>query len=137
MRLTRYTEYSLRVLLYLGLNRDRLCSVAEIAESYRISRSHLTKVVHALGKHGFIETHRGRNGGLRLAHLPGAISLGQVVRHTEGGLQSPDCAACRLVSACRLTGVLGRAMQAFMQVFDDYTVADLITPGDTLRALLR
>lgn len=136
MRITRYTEYSLRVLLYLGLHRERLCSIAEIAAAYRISQSHLTKVVQSLGKQGFIETLRGRNGGLRLARAPEAISLAEVIRLNEGGLQSPDCDACPVVSACTLTGVLTRALRAFVQVFEDYTLADIIVSGDSLRALL-
>ena len=137
MRLTLYSEYSLRVLLYLGLHRERLCSIAEIASAYGISDSHLTKVVHALGKDGFIKTVRGRRGGMRLAHAPEAISLGEVIRRTEGGLQSPGCDACPLVSACTLTGVLERAYGAFLQVFDAYTVADITISGDVLRGLLR
>jgi len=137
MRLTRYSEFSLRVLLYLGLHQDRRCSIAEIAASYRISESHLNKVVHMLGKLGFIETLRGRNGGLKLARAPADISLGEVIRHTEGGLQTPDCAECPVLSACTLTGVLGRALRAFLQVFDEYTVADIIASPDGLRDLLR
>ncbi len=136
MRITRYTEYSLRVLLYLGLHQGRLCSIAEIAGAYRISESHLTKVVQSLGKQGFIDTLRGRNGGLRLARAPEAISLADVIRHTEGGLQSLDCADCPLVPACKLSGMLRRALHAFLEVFEEYTVADIITPGAPLRGLL-
>jgi Rrf2 family nitric oxide-sensitive transcriptional repressor len=136
MRITRYTEYSLRVLLYLGLHQDRLCLIAEIATAYRISESHLTKVVQSLGKQGFIETSRGRNGGLRLARAPETICLADVLRHTEDGLQSPDCAECPLIPACKLRGMLSRALRAFLQVFEEYTVADIITPGAPLRGLL-
>ena len=136
MRITRYTEYSLRVLIYLGLHQDRLCSIAEIAASYRISESHLTKVVQALSRQGFIKTSRGRNGGLRLARAPDAISLADVIRRNEDGLQSPDCGNCPLVPSCKLTGILARGLRAFLQVFEDYTVADIITPGVPLRSLL-
>lgn len=136
MKITRYTEYALRVLLYLGLHEDRLCSVSEIAERYDISRSHLTKVVNMLGHLGVIETHRGRNGGLRLARKPVEISLGEVVRHTEGEMQMPDCPACRIKTACRLPGVLGKAAEAFLAVFDDYTVADVLKDGASLKRLL-
>ena len=136
MRLTLYTDYSLRVLLYLGLHPGRLCSIAEIARGYKISESHLTKVVHALGKQAVIETLRGRGGWIRLARPPEAIRLGEVVRQTEGGLQSPDCASCPLSPGCVLTGVLHKAMRAFFAVFDDYTVADLIVPERGLQALL-
>ena len=136
MRLTHYSEYSLRVMMYLGLNSDRICSIAEIAQAYRISENHLTKVVHALGKQGLIETLRGRGGGLRLARAPDTISLGEVVRHAEGALQKPDCEKCPAVSACVLTGVFNRAFGAFLDVFDQYTVADMIRPGARLKALL-
>ena len=136
MRLTHYSEYSLRVLMYLGLHTDRICSIAEIAQASRISESHLTKIVHALGKEGLVETLRGRGGGLRLARPAAAISLGEVVRHAEGVLQKPDCAECPAVPACSLTGVFNRAFDAFLGVFDQYTVADMIRPGARLRALL-
>jgi Rrf2 family nitric oxide-sensitive transcriptional repressor len=136
MRLTRYTEYSLRILLYLGLRQDRLCSIAEIAAAYRISESHLTKVVQALGRQGFIDTQRGRGGGLRLARPPEAISLAEVVRLNESGLKNPDCSDCPLVPACKLTGILNQALRAFVQVFEDYTLSDILGPGDRLLALL-
>lgn len=136
MRITLYTDYSLRVLLYLGLHEDRLCSVAEIAERYAISRSHLTKVVNMLGHLGVVETHRGRHGGLRLARKPEEIRLGMVMRHTEGNGQVADCAACRIKPACRLPSVLDRALEAFFAVFDDYTVADIIKPRSGLLKLL-
>lgn len=136
MRLTHYSEYSLRVLMYLALHPERLCSIAEIAQAYRISENHLTKVAHALGKQGLVETLRGRGGGLRLARPPEAISLGEVVRQAEGALQAPDCRQCPAVSACTLTNVFNRAFDAFLAVFDAYTVADIIRPGDRLRALL-
>jgi Rrf2 family transcriptional regulator, nitric oxide-sensitive transcriptional repressor len=136
MRMTLYTEYALRVLLFLGLNRTRLCSVTEIAQAYGISRSHLTKVVHMLGRLGVIETFRGRQGGLRLAHEPASITLGQVVRHTEGELVLPDCAHCPIRSACQLTSVLCKASEAFLAVFDDYTLADMLKPRADLRRLL-
>jgi Rrf2 family nitric oxide-sensitive transcriptional repressor len=136
VRLTRYTEYSLRVLLYLGLRRDRLCSISEIATAYRISESHLTKVVQGLGRQGFIETQRGRGGGLRLAKPPEAIPLADVIRRNESGLENPDCANCPLVPACRLTGILNQALRAFVQVFEAYTLADILGPGDRMLALL-
>ena len=135
MKITRYTEYALRVLVYLGLYGERLCSVAEIAERYGISRSHLTKVVNMLGHLGVIETLRGRGGGLRLARKPALIPLGEVVRHTEGGMDLPDCVTCPIRSSCRLPGVLGEATEAFLSVFDRYTVADVIRQGGELRRL--
>jgi Rrf2 family nitric oxide-sensitive transcriptional repressor len=136
MKITRYTDYSLRVLLYLGLHDDRLCSVAEIAERYAISRSHLTKVVNMLGHLGVIETHRGRNGGLRLARRPEEIRLGVVMRRTEGHGPVADCEHCTIHPACRLPNVLDRALEAFFSVFDDYTVADILKPRTGLLKLL-
>lgn len=137
MRLTRYTDYSLRVLMHLGLNRDRLCSISEIARGNRISENHLTKVVHHLGKLDYVTTLRGRGGGLKLARPPEQIFVGEIVRKTEDGFDLLDCPSCVLAPACTLTGALSEAVAAFLQVLDRYTVADLIRNGDALRALLQ
>jgi Rrf2 family nitric oxide-sensitive transcriptional repressor len=132
MRLTRYTDYALRVLIYLGLQQDRLSSIREIADAYAISESHLMKVVHALGQCGYIETLRGRGGGLRLAKPPGEINLGNVVRDTEDDVALVECfsdrSACRIAGPCRLEHVLRKALEAFLNVLDDYTLADLLRP---------
>lgn len=137
MKLTRYTDYSLRVLMHLGLHRDRLCSISEIARAHRISENHLTKVVHHLGKLSYVTTLRGRGGGLKLARPADAIQVGEVVRKTEDGFDLLDCPACLLSPACTLTGVLSEAVAAFLQVLDRYTVSDLIRRGGDLRALLQ
>lgn len=137
MRLTRYTDYALRVLLHLGAHPDRLTSIAEIARAHKISQNHLMKVVHDLGKAGYIATVRGRAGGVRLARAPEEISVGAVVRHTEEGFDLVDCGACVIAPACGLTSMLGKALAAFMQVLDGYTLADLMVKRDALRALLR
>ena len=126
MRLTRYTDYALRVLLHLAAHPDRLCSVAEIARAYDVSQNHLMKVVHDLGKAGYVATLRGRSGGLRLARAPEEINVGEVVRHTEEGFDLVDCATCVIAPACGLTGVLGKALAAFMAVLDNYTLADIM-----------
>lgn len=136
MRLTRYTDYSLRVLIHLALHEDRLCSIGEIARAYDISHNHLMKVVNALGHDGFIETVRGRAGGMRLAREADSISVGEVVRRTEEGFQLADCSGCALSPACGLSGVLAEGMQAMMAVFDSYTVADLLTDKGTMRRLI-
>ncbi|HLH11082.1 MAG TPA: Rrf2 family transcriptional regulator [Methylovirgula sp.] len=132
MRLTRYTDYSLRVLIYLGLQQDRLSSIREIAEVYGISESHLMKVVQALGQFGYVATLRGRNGGLKLARAPSEINLGEVVRNTEEDFTLVDCFAqapdCRIAGPCRLEHALRKALEAFFQVLDDYTLADLLRP---------
>jgi Rrf2 family nitric oxide-sensitive transcriptional repressor len=137
MKLTLYSDYSLRVLMHLALNRTRLCSIYEIAKSNRISENHLAKVVHHLGKLGYVTTLRGRGGGLRLARAPEEIAVGEVVRKTEDGFDLLDCPSCLLAPACVLTGALSEAVSAFLKVLDRRTIADLIRPGDRLRALLQ
>ena len=130
MRLTLYTDFSLRVLIHLALYEDRLCSIGEIANAYSISHNHLMKVVNGLVSGGFIETVRGRSGGLRLARA------GAVVRHTEEGLhQMADCPGCALSPACGLTGVLAQGVEAMLRVFDSYTVEDLLTDKIVMRRL--
>lgn len=136
MKLTRYTDYALRTLMYLGLHRERLCSIGEIARANRISENHLTKVVHELGRRKFVTTLRGRKGGLKLARAPEEIGVGEVVRAVEEGFDLLDCAGCSLVSACRLTCALNEALAAFLKVLDGYTIADLVGPRDPLLALL-
>ncbi|MCP4329830.1 MAG: Rrf2 family transcriptional regulator [Alphaproteobacteria bacterium] len=138
MQLTRYTDYSLRVLMYLGLHRDRLVTISEMAEIYGISRNHLVKVVHNLARARYIHTVRGKGGGMKLAHEPVDINVGEVVRRTEKGLEIIDCAAlnCRLEPACRLKTALDRARDAFVEVLDGYSLADLLIERDALAALL-
>jgi len=136
VRLTRYTDYSLRVLIHLALHDERLCSIGEISRTYEISHNHLMKVVNALAREGFVETVRGRTGGMRLARPAGRIGVGEVVRHTEEGFQLADCSGCALSPACGLTGVLAEGVQAMLAVFDSYTIADLITDRDTMRRLM-
>jgi Rrf2 family transcriptional regulator, nitric oxide-sensitive transcriptional repressor len=133
MRLTRYTDYALRTLIYLGLSEPRQGSIAEISRAYGISENHLIKVVHHLGRLGLVKTSRGRGGGLRLALPPEQIIVGQVVRQTEDDLALVECFAndvCVITSACRLRGVLGEALAAFLTVLDRCTLADLLRPGD-------
>jgi len=125
MKLTRYTDYALRVLLHLTAHRDRLCSIAEISRAYGISENHLMKVVHDLGKGGFVATSRGRGGGLRLGRPAETIGVGEVVRYAEDGFALVDCDNCIISPLCRLSGVLGEAMAAFLAVLDRYSLADL------------
>jgi len=131
MQLTRYSDYALRVLIYVGLDPDGLVTIDEIAASYGISKAHLMKVVHQLGRDGFLETVRGRNGGLRLGRRPEEIRVGDVVRATEENLALVECfeaggGECTIVSACGLRPVLHEALAAFLAVLDRYTLADLI-----------
>jgi len=135
VRLTRYTDYSLRVLIHLALNDERLCSIAEIARTYDLSHNHLMKVVNGLAHDGFIETVRGRAGGMRLARAADRITVGEVVRRTEEGFQLADCSGCALAPACGLTGVLAEAVRAMLAVFDAHTIASLLTDRETMRRL--
>ena len=137
MKLTRYTDYALRVLMHLAARPDRLASISEMARTYRISQNHLMKVVHDLRKEGFLESVRGRSGGVRLARVPQDILVGDVVRHTEGGFDLVDCDSCVIAKACSLTGALRQALAAFMAVLDGYTLADLVRERqDGLQQLL-
>ncbi|WP_132251781.1 Rrf2 family transcriptional regulator [Methylobacterium segetis] len=133
MRLTRYTDYALRTLIYVGLHEPRQSSIAEIARAYGISENHLTKVVHQLGRLGLIRTIRGRGGGLRLARPPAEIVVGAVVRQTEDDLALVECfagGACTITAPCRLRRALGEALAAFLAVLDRYTLADLLAGTD-------
>ena len=136
MKLTRYTDYALRVLMHLAAKPDRLSSIGEIARSYAISQNHLMKVVHDLRQQGYVAAVRGRSGGIRLGRPASEIVVGEVVRHTEEGFDLVDCGSCLIARACGLTGVLGEALGAFMAVLDRHTLADLVdSRAEGLRAL--
>lgn len=135
MRLTRYTDYAMRVLLYLGAQPEKVCSISEIARAYGISQNHLMKVAHDLGKAGYIEGVRGRFGGIRLAKSADAINVGAVVRQTEEGFELVECGSCVIAPACGLTGVLDEALAAFMAVLDRYSLADLLKKRTKLMRL--
>jgi len=137
MKLTRYTDYALRVLMHLAARPDRLASIGEMARTYHISQNHLMKVVHDLRKEGYLDAVRGRAGGVRLARPAEEIVVGDVVRHSEGGFGLVDCDSCVIARACSLTGVLRQALAAFMEVLDNYTLADLVEERQSgLRELL-
>lgn len=131
MRLTRYTDYAMRVLLYLGTHPDKICPIGEIARTYDISQNHLMKVVNDLANAGYVTSVRGRAGGLLLGRPAEEINIGELVRHTEEGFELVDCGSCFIAPACGLNGVLAEALSAFMAVLDGYTLADLIArrPG--------
>ena len=135
MRLTLYTDYAMRVLLYLGAQPEKVCSISEIARAYGISQNHLMKVAHDLGKAGYVEGVRGRSGGIRLARPADEINVGAVVRETEEGFDLVDCGSCIISPACGLNGVLGEALAAFMAVLDRYTLADLLKKRTKLLGL--
>jgi Rrf2 family transcriptional regulator, nitric oxide-sensitive transcriptional repressor len=136
MQLTRYTDYSIRALTHLSTYPDRLSHIAEIARAYGISQSHLMKVVQDLGQSGYVETVRGRNGGIRLRKPPQDINLGELVRHTERSFDLVDCPNCLIASACQVTNVFAQATRAFLAVLDQYTLADMMARRNQLHRLL-
>lgn len=141
MRLTTFTDYNLRVLMYLALDPDRIASVPEIAAAYGISEHHLTKVVHHLGRAGFVQPIRGKGGGVRLAREAAAIGLGEVVRAAEGETALVECMTaeggdCRIAAGCALARILDEAARAMHAALDRYTLADLVGRPRPLRRLL-
>lgn len=141
MQLTLHTDYALRVLIYAGMQADQLCTIPQIVARFGISRGHVMKVVHRLGQLGYLETVRGKGGGVRLARLPARIRIGAVVRDMEeelgvlGCLQGPP-GYCRIEAGCILRGALRAATEAFLATLDDYTLADLVKPRHTLVRLM-
>ncbi len=138
MHLTRYSDYSLRVLMYLALRPEKLGNISDIAESFNISRNHLIKVVNHLVKLGYVISKRGRGGGLELAYEPDSLSVGEVIRNTEQTLDVVNCSepACPFVPACSLKSVLNEATEAFLNVLDGYSLDDIITNKIKLNQLL-
>jgi len=132
MRLTLWTDYALRTLIYVGAKTGPLATIGEIAESFDISESHLMKVVNKLGQQGYIETVRGKGGGIRLGRAPALIRVGAVVRETEEDLAVIGCLAgkgfCRIERCCELRGALRKATRAFLETLDGFTLADLLIP---------
>ena len=143
MRLTVFSDYTLRVLMYLALDRSRLATIPEIAQAYGISGNHLMKVVHQLARAGIVESVRGKGGGVRLARAPEEIRLGEIVRTSEGDAPIVECLSqephgCRIASSCRLQGILVDAFDALYVALDRHTLADLVDrPRGLQRALVR
>lgn len=130
MKLTQYTDYSLRTLIALAINPGEWLTVTEVARAYGISRNHLVKVVAGLAERGYVETQRGKGGGMRLARPPAEIRLGAVVREMENELGVVECLEadgghCVITPACGLKGVLAHATSEFLQVLDRYNLDDL------------
>lgn len=136
MRLTRYTDYAMRLLIHLAVHDGKLCSISEISGAYAISQNHLMKVAHDLGRAGYVQAVRGRAGGLSLARPADKINVGEIVRHTEEGFDLVDCPNCPIAPACGLSVALAKALAAFMVVLDGYTLADLVAKHAALRDLL-
>jgi Rrf2 family transcriptional regulator, nitric oxide-sensitive transcriptional repressor len=140
MRLTLHTDYALRVLIHVAVADGKLITISDIAESFDISKQHLMKVVNDLSQKDYLDTVRGRGGGIRLRRPPRDINIGQVVRDTEDRLDVIGCLGqrgyCRIERVCVLRGLLQDAVQAFLAVLDEYTLADLIKPHRALSSLL-
>ena len=141
MRLTTFTDYCLRALIYVALKGDELATIDEIAERHGINRNHLVKVVHRLGQLGYLHTTRGKRGGVRLAKDPAKINLGTLVRETEDDLALVECfqdraCLCVIEPACVLRKALRQALDAFLKTLDGYTIADLLKPSRSLGRLL-
>ncbi|MTI64446.1 Rrf2 family transcriptional regulator [Methylophaga sp.] len=140
MHLTTFSDYSMRVLMYLAIQQEQRVTIGDIAERYQISENHLTKVVHFLARAGYIKTTRGKGGGLRLNRAVEAINLGEVIRQTEGDEGLLPCVQgkgeCCLIPVCRLTGILRESQQALYQVLDKYTLADLLVDTAPLSRIL-
>ena len=141
MRLTTMTDYALRLLMYAAQHPGRRCTISEVAGVYGISEAHLMKITHKLGLAGWLETVRGKGGGMRLAATPAEINLGAVVRSVEPDFALVDCltaaTACRLTGDCRLTGIFSEALQSFMAHLDRHTLADLLPSPGSVGAPLR
>ncbi|MFM0325885.1 Rrf2 family transcriptional regulator [Caballeronia glebae] len=149
MRLTDYTDYSLRVLLYLSVRPSGLSTIQEISDAYGISKNHLMKIVQQLGELGWVETVRGRNGGLRIASRTNDLTIGDIVRETESDFALVGCLAsesanletsphqrCVIQPSCRLRGVLALARDAFLAELDKHTIGELAQPANDLARLL-
>ncbi|ARK30599.1 Rrf2 family transcriptional regulator [Halalkalibacter krulwichiae] len=143
MHLTSYTDYALRTLIYLGTqkNDNTLARIKEISEIYKVSTNHMSKVVYELGQIGLISTVRGKNGGIKLAKDPADINIGAVVRKTEN-LHIVECFdkennMCIISPACNLKFTLNKALQAYLSVLDQYTLADVISNSDELLDIFR
>ncbi|MDN5842896.1 MAG: Rrf2 family transcriptional regulator [Alcaligenaceae bacterium] len=136
MRLTNLSDYAMRLLMYLGRHPERLCTIAEVAQAYGISEPHLMKITHRLARNGWVHTVRGKHGGMRLAHEPGAIPLGAVIRDTENDLDLVEClgahSSCTLTGECGLAHIVQGALQAFMDHLDQHTLADLLPPAQAV-----
>ena len=139
MQLTRFTDYALRTLMYLGLQTDRLVTIPEIARVYGISANHLTKIVQRLAQQGYVETLRGKGGGMRLARPAETINIGGVVRDPEDTLDVAECfdsanRACPMLPACVLKSALQEASQNFLATLDRYRLSDLLPRTDSAKS---
>lgn len=140
MQLTHYTDFGVRTLMYLAVQPDRttLFRIAEITQVFDLSPNHVSKIVHHLGKLGYLETIRGKTGGFRLGKPASEINLGLLIRALENSLAPIDCSKpyCRFTPACQLKGVLAQAVAAYLNVLDQYSLQDIVSNRDDLLGLL-
>ena len=141
MRLTLQTDYALRMLMYLAVRQGRPCRVTDVALDYGISHNHLLKVARRLGRLGYLTTLRGRAGGIALARRPEDVNLGEVIRCMEDDFALTECmrrdgGLCAISPACRLKRIARNALEAFLGVFDGFTLADIAGNRSELVALL-
>jgi Rrf2 family nitric oxide-sensitive transcriptional repressor len=141
MRLTTFTDYSLRMLIYLAFAPEKKATIAEVARVYGVSEHHMVKVVHLLGKAGFLKTTRGKGGGVELARPASEINVGRVVRLTEGEDMPAECFdqatnTCRIAGSCRLQWVLRKAVASFHRVLEQYSLEQLVAHQAKLQAVL-
>ncbi len=141
MRLTRQTNYAIRILMYCAANDDRLSRIPEIASAYSVSELFLFKILQPLVEHGLVQTVRGRHGGVRLGREATKISLFDVVRVTEENFAMAECfendaAECPLVDSCALNSALREALNAFFAVLESHSIADLVAAKSQMRGLL-
>jgi Rrf2 family nitric oxide-sensitive transcriptional repressor len=141
MRLTTFTDYTLRVLIYLAAHPGRRATIAEVSQAFHVSENHVAKVVHFLGAAGWLDNSRGRKGGMRLAVSPVEINVGEVVKLAEGSDVPAECfqpgsEICRISRGCRLKGVLAQAVNAFYESLAQHTLEDLVQGPEEIRAML-
>jgi len=139
MQLTLHTDFSLRVLIYLSLNKSgELVTINEISDHFEMLKNHLTKVVNHLAQKGYVDTVRGKNGGLRLAKKPADIKLGDVIQSMEMNLDIVDCSKplCPLINNCKLKQILNEAKRSFLKTLNNYTIEDLNTEPEIIKSLL-
>ncbi|MDZ4140674.1 MAG: Rrf2 family transcriptional regulator [Methylotenera sp.] len=140
MQLTTFSDYCMRTLIYLGLKNNEMTTISSIASAYAISENHLMKIVHFLGQRGYIETTRGKGGGIRLARAANTINIGELLLATEGDAGLLECvngqSSCCIQSACKLTDILREAQTALYGVLSQYTLADLLRQEAPLTKIL-
>lgn len=141
MQLTLRSNHAVRLMMFCAVNAGRVAPVSEIARACNMSEAHLGKIANALANEGFVQTVRGRRGGVRLARDPESVCVGDIIRATEGGqcfveCQEPRTNTCPLVAVCKFRGVIGRAFEAFLAVLDGYTLADLVADPGPMRAAM-